>query len=84
MFREGVVIYSLFSHVFNDGRIGEEARRRRRRNRYLFKSHLFKNGIVCAGRRAMYILEVMRILLEVRDKKNCEMGVDVLLYAPLC
>ena len=66
MFREGVVIYSLFSDVFNDGRIGEEARRRRRRNRYLFKSHLFKNGIVCAGRRAMYILEVMRILLEVR------------------
>ena len=77
MFREGVVIYSLFSDVFNDGRIGEEARRRRRRNRYLFKSHLFKNGIVCAGRRAMYILEV-------RDKKNFEMGVDVLLYAPLC
>jgi hypothetical protein len=32
----------------------------------------------------MYILEVMRILLEVRDKKNFEMGVDVLLYAPLC
>ena len=31
----------------------------------------------------MYILEVMRILLEVRDKK-IEMGVDVLLYAPLC
>lgn len=43
-----------------------------------------KNGIVCAGRRAMYILEVMRILLEVRDKKHFEMGVDVLLYAPLC
>ena len=42
MFREGVVTYSLFSDVFNDGRIGEEARRRRRRNRYLFKSHLFK------------------------------------------
>ena len=42
MFRERVVIYSLFSDVFNDGRIGEEARRRRRRNRYLFKSHLFK------------------------------------------
>lgn len=58
MFRERVVIYSLFSDVFNDGRIGEEARRRRRRNRYL-------NEI-----RAMYILEVMRILLEVRDKKN--------------
>ena len=37
---------------------------------HLFKSHLFKNGIVCAGRRAMYILEVMRILLEVRDKKT--------------
>ena len=35
MFWEGVVIYSLFSDVFNDGRIGEEARRRRRRNRYL-------------------------------------------------
>ena len=32
----------------------------------------------------MYILEVMRILLEVRDKKNFEMRVDVLLYAPLC
>ena len=31
----------------------------------------------------MYILEVMRILLEVRDKKN-EMRVVVLLYAPLC
>ena len=30
---------------------------------HLFKSHLFKNGIVCAGRRAMYILEV-------RDKKS--------------
>ena len=37
---------------------------------HLFKSHLFKNGIVCAGRRAMYILEVMRILFEVRDKKS--------------
>lgn len=63
MFRERVVIYSLFSDVFNDGRIGEEARRRRRRNRYL-------NEIQQSGRRAMYILEVMRILLEVRDKKN--------------
>jgi len=37
---------------------------------HLFKSHLFKNGIVCAGRRSMYILEVMRILFEVRDKKS--------------
>ena len=63
MFRERVVIYSLFSDVFNDGRIGEEARRRRRRNRYL-------NEIQQSGRRAMYILEVMRILLEVRDKNN--------------
>ena len=63
MFRERVVIYSLFSDVFNDGRIGEEARRRRRRNRYL-------NEIQQSGRRAMYILEVMRILSEVRDKKN--------------
>ena len=63
MFRERVVIYFLFSDVFNDGRIGEEARRRRRRNRYL-------NEIQQSGRRAMYILEVMRILLEVRDKKN--------------
>lgn len=63
MFRERVVIYSLFSDVFNDGRIGGEARRRRRRNRYL-------NEIQQSGRRAMYILEVMRILLEVSDKKN--------------